>query len=129
MFGIEWGLLYILLGSFVGFMAGLLGIYGSGILVPLLVLIFRYQGVSVDNVVHLALGTSLACNRLNYEILPSHPQKRKRDKSGDFLRVFACINGINISKNSRILNILIILQLSAKITGWEKFNANLEPTL
>ncbi|SFL29098.1 Uncharacterized membrane protein YfcA [Nitrosomonas aestuarii] len=61
MLSIELGLLYILLGSFVGFMAGLLGIGGSGILVPLLVLIFRCQGVGVDNVVHLALGTSLAC--------------------------------------------------------------------
>jgi uncharacterized protein len=61
MLSIEWMLLYILLGWFVDFMAGLLGVGGGGILVPLLVSIFSYQGVSVDNVVHLALGTSLAC--------------------------------------------------------------------
>ncbi|MBD2079895.1 sulfite exporter TauE/SafE family protein [Leptolyngbya sp. FACHB-17] len=61
MLSIEWMLVYILLGFFVGFMAGLLGMGGGGILVPLLVSSFSYQGVSADNVVHLALGTSLAC--------------------------------------------------------------------
>jgi uncharacterized membrane protein YfcA len=58
---IEWILLYLMLGVFVGFMAGLLGVGGSGILVPLLVSIFTYQGLNADNVVHLALGTSLTC--------------------------------------------------------------------
>jgi uncharacterized membrane protein YfcA len=58
---IEWMLLYILLGVFVGFMAGLLGVGGGGILVPLLVSIFSYQNVSADHVVHLALGTTMAC--------------------------------------------------------------------
>lgn len=58
---IEWVLLYIVLGALVGFLAGLLGVGGGGILVPLLASIFTYQGISVDNAVHLALGTSLAC--------------------------------------------------------------------
>ncbi len=59
--GMEWIVLYIALGSFVGFMAGLLGVGGGGILVPLLTFIFTYQGMSAENVVHLALGTSLTC--------------------------------------------------------------------
>jgi uncharacterized protein len=59
--GIEWIALYIALGSFVGFMAGLLGIGGGGIMVPLLTFMFSYQGMDTENVVHLALGTSLAC--------------------------------------------------------------------
>jgi len=59
--GFEWIALYALLGGFVGFMGGLLGVGGGGILVPLLVSIFIHQGVSEDNVVHLALGTALAC--------------------------------------------------------------------
>ena len=58
---IEWLLLYGLLGAFVGFLAGLLGVGGGGILVPLLVAIFGYQDLGAENRVHLALGTSLAC--------------------------------------------------------------------
>lgn len=59
--GIEWLLLYLLLGSFAGFMAGLLGVGGGGILVPLLASVFTYQGMAGETVVHMALGTSLAC--------------------------------------------------------------------
>ncbi len=51
---------FLLLGSFVGFMAGLFGIGGGGIMVPVLTAIFLHLGISVDNVVHLALGTSMA---------------------------------------------------------------------
>ncbi len=61
MLNVEWIALYALLGGFVGFMAGLLGVGGGGVLVPLLASIFIYQGMAVDNVVHLALGTALAC--------------------------------------------------------------------
>lgn len=54
-------LVFVLLGAFVGIMAGLLGVGGGGILVPTLTSIFIYQGVPQENVVHLALGTSMAC--------------------------------------------------------------------
>jgi uncharacterized membrane protein YfcA len=50
----------LLLGSVVGFTAGLLGIGGGAIMVPGLTAIFLYQGVPKDNVMHLALGTSMA---------------------------------------------------------------------
>ncbi len=60
--GVEWLLLYLVLGTLTGFLAGLLGLGGGGILVPLLVTIFAWQGFGTDNVVHLALGTTLvAC--------------------------------------------------------------------
>lgn len=59
--GVEWLLLYVLLGAFVGFMAGLLGVGGGGILVPLLASLFALQGLYADNAIHVALGTSLAC--------------------------------------------------------------------
>jgi len=61
MLSIEWILIFILLGSLVGFIAGLLGAGGGGILVPLLATIFSLQGISSDRVIHLALGTALAC--------------------------------------------------------------------
>lgn len=58
--GIEWVVAFLILGAVVGFMAGLLGIGGGGIMVPVLTSIFLAQGVAVENVVHLALGTSMA---------------------------------------------------------------------
>ena len=61
MLGLGWLLVYMALGSFVGFMGGLLGVGGGGILVPLLASILVYQGIGGDKVVHLALGTSLMC--------------------------------------------------------------------
>jgi uncharacterized membrane protein YfcA len=58
MLNLEWVVLYITLGAFVGFMSGLLGVGGGGLLVPLLASIFVYQGMDTDSVVHLALATS-----------------------------------------------------------------------
>ncbi|MFA7351800.1 MAG: sulfite exporter TauE/SafE family protein [Methylotenera sp.] len=52
---------FLLLGIVVGVMAGLLGIGGGGILVPAFTMLFIYQGFPKDNVVHIALGTSMAC--------------------------------------------------------------------
>ena len=42
---IIWWLAYIALGGFVGLMAGLLGIGGGGIMVPILTSLFVLQGV------------------------------------------------------------------------------------
>ncbi len=61
MLELDWVLLYLLLGAFVGFIAGLLGVGGGGILVPILTSIFLLKGVPANQVVHLALGTSMAC--------------------------------------------------------------------
>jgi uncharacterized membrane protein YfcA len=47
------------LGAFVGFFAGLLGIGGGAIMVPLLVL-FDMQGLPRDQLLHLAVGTSMS---------------------------------------------------------------------
>ncbi len=60
MLGMEWIVAFLILGAVVGFMAGLLGIGGGGIMVPTLATIFLAQGVPVDQVVHMALGTSMA---------------------------------------------------------------------
>ena len=55
-----WWLAYGALGMFAGFCAGLLGIGGGGIMVPLLAVMFTAQQFPAEHVMHLALGTSLA---------------------------------------------------------------------
>lgn len=52
--------IYALLGSFAGILAGLLGVGGGIIIVPMLVATFTYQQFPQELIMHLALGTSLA---------------------------------------------------------------------
>lgn len=59
-FDIEWIFITLALGTFVGILAGLMGVGGGGVMVPVLTSIFLAQGVPVEKVVHLALGTSMA---------------------------------------------------------------------
>jgi uncharacterized protein len=44
----------------VGFFAGLLGIGGGAIMVPLLVMLFEAQGLPKDQILHLAVGSGMA---------------------------------------------------------------------
>lgn len=53
-------LLYLALGCFAGFVAGLFGIGGGMVIVPVLVYSFAVQGFSPDVTTHMAIGTSLA---------------------------------------------------------------------
>lgn len=53
-------LLYLLLGMFAGTVAGLLGVGGGLIIVPVLVFVFSEQSMSAAVIVHMAVGTSLA---------------------------------------------------------------------
>ncbi len=52
--------LYLILGAAVGILAGLLGVGGGLIIVPILATIFFSQNVPSEIIMHLALGTSLA---------------------------------------------------------------------
>lgn len=52
--------LLLLTGAFAGVLAGLLGIGGGVIIVPVLVFIFQYQGMDPAIIMHSAIGTSLA---------------------------------------------------------------------
>ena len=55
----EWAA-YLGIGAIVGFAAGLLGIGGGVVMVPLLVLVFTAHQMPAAHVLHLALGTALA---------------------------------------------------------------------
>lgn len=52
--------LYAALGAAAGLLAGLFGVGGGIIIVPMLVIAFGYQHIPQELIMHLALGTSLA---------------------------------------------------------------------
>lgn len=56
----HWWLAYVAIGALAGFIAGLLGIGGGAVIVPLLVFAFTAQGVPESNLLHLALATTMA---------------------------------------------------------------------
>ena len=56
----QWVMAYLALGAFTGFFAGMLGIGGGLVMVPALTMMFAAQGFSATEVLHLALGTSMA---------------------------------------------------------------------
>jgi uncharacterized protein len=52
--------LYLAVGAISGILAGLLGIGGGLVIVPLLVFCFTRQGMAHEYIMHMALGTSMA---------------------------------------------------------------------
>ncbi|MFH1043653.1 MAG: sulfite exporter TauE/SafE family protein [Pseudomonadota bacterium] len=56
----EWWLGFAAIGAVVGFFAGLLGIGGGAIMVPLLVMLLEAQGLPKAQVLHLAVGSGMA---------------------------------------------------------------------
>lgn len=55
----EWWWAYLLTGTAVGFLAGLLGIGGGMVMVPALVFIFAAKGFPAEHMMHLALATAI----------------------------------------------------------------------
>lgn len=60
MFNPDWLPAYLALGAFAGLVAGLFGVGGGLILVPVLLFLFDAQHFPAANSMHLALGTSMA---------------------------------------------------------------------
>lgn len=85
-------LLSLLTGSFAGFLAGLLGIGGGVILVPLFLWLFPIAGFPPDLIVHTAFGTSLAI------ILPTAVSStlghRQRGNVDWYMVVFLVLGGV-----------------------------------
>jgi uncharacterized membrane protein YfcA len=59
---IDWALFaaYLALGAVTGFFAGLLGIGGGAIMVPVLALLLSAQGVAHEHLMHMAIATAMA---------------------------------------------------------------------
>jgi uncharacterized membrane protein YfcA len=56
----EWWWAYLGIGAAVGFLAGLLGIGGGMVLVPMLFFVFSAKGFPAEHLMHFALATGLA---------------------------------------------------------------------
>lgn len=61
----EYLLLYLVIGAGAGVIGGLLGIGGGVIVVPSLLFVFSLLGLPKDHIMHLVIGTSLACTAIN----------------------------------------------------------------
>lgn len=56
----DWWWAYLAIGVTVGFLAGLFGIGGGMIMVPMLVFVFTAKGFPAEHLMHLSLATSMA---------------------------------------------------------------------
>ncbi|MGA7750322.1 MAG: sulfite exporter TauE/SafE family protein [Gallionella sp.] len=56
----EWYAAYLALGAIAGYLAGMFGIGGGIILMPVLMFLFDAQRFPAEHLLHLALGTSMA---------------------------------------------------------------------
>jgi uncharacterized membrane protein YfcA len=56
----EWWWAYLAIGALVGFLAGLLGIGGGAVMVPMLLFVFSANGFPAEHMMHLALATAMA---------------------------------------------------------------------
>ena len=56
----AWWLGYAAIGAFVGVFAGMLGIGGGMMIIPMLALAFNSQGMPRQHLLHLAVGTAMA---------------------------------------------------------------------
>ena len=56
----EWWWVYLAIGVSVGFLAGLFGIGGGMVMVPMLVFVFTAKGFPAEHMMHLSLATSMA---------------------------------------------------------------------
>ena len=56
----DWWWAYLVIGVTVGFLAGLLGVGGGMVMVPMLFFVFTAKGLPAEHMMHLSLATSMA---------------------------------------------------------------------
>jgi len=56
----DWWPAYLAIGLVVGFLAGLLGIGGGMIMVPMMVFVFTAKGFAAEHLMHMSLATAIA---------------------------------------------------------------------
>jgi uncharacterized membrane protein YfcA len=56
----EWLVGYLAVGAVMGFFAGMLGIGGGALIVPLVMMLFEAQALPREHILHLAVGTAMA---------------------------------------------------------------------
>jgi uncharacterized membrane protein YfcA len=56
----DWWWAYLAIGAAVGFLAGLLGVGGGMVMVPMLVFVFTAKGFPAQHMMHLSLATAIA---------------------------------------------------------------------
>jgi len=81
-------IIFLALGSFVGVMAGLFGIGGGGVIVPILTIFLLSHGFSGDDVVKIALATSMAVISIT-SISSFRAQHKKKSVRWDIFKVIA----------------------------------------
>jgi uncharacterized membrane protein YfcA len=57
---LDWWYVYLAIGAVVGFLAGLLGIGGGMVTVPVLVFVFSAKGLAPEHLMHISLATAMA---------------------------------------------------------------------
>jgi len=51
---------YLAIGAVMGFFAGMLGIGGGALTVPIVIMLFEAQNLPSEHILHLAVGTAMA---------------------------------------------------------------------
>lgn len=100
-------LLFVLVGCGVGFLAGLFGVGGGFVMVPVLIFSYEHSGVSPSVLTHIAIGTSLFV--VLFSSLSSSYQQNKQ-KNIDWRAVF-------VIGFSSVLTAFATARLAAELSG------------
>lgn len=101
-------LLYLVLGAFSGLLAGLFGVGGGAIIVPVLIYAFSRQGMPPEVLSHMAVGTSLAVI-----CLTSISSVRTHHRNG-----FVLWNSFKLMAPALIVGVLVGVYTVVQIPGW-----------